>query len=97
MSALSCRAYRLKDVSQHHSSRPTGQVREYITQIALKLAEHNFSGEDLIMAIEFLTRFVRKAGIQEVSEARRLVALSSVLKEFPSSQCEAGVEMVFAE
>lgn len=77
---LSYHSYRLEDVSQHHSHRGTGKVRYYIKQMVFRLSRYLFSGEDLIMVIDFLTRFVRKANIQEMSEDDALTALPSFFK-----------------
>lgn len=63
----------------------------------LILAEHNFSGENSMILTDFLTRFVREADIQEVSEAQAFVALQSFFKGYARSKYEAGVEMASAE
>lgn len=49
------------------------------------------------MVIKFLTRFVRIADIQGMSEAQAFIAYPSFLKGFSKSQYEAGAEMVFPE
>lgn len=74
-----------------------GNVRDYIKRMALKLSNHHFSGEDLIMVIDFLSRFVRDENIQEIFEAQTPVALPSFLKGFSRNQYEAGPEMVSPE
>lgn len=65
--------------------------------MALKLSGHNFSGEDLIMVVYFLTRLVREGNIQEMSEAQAIAALPSFLDGFAKSQYETGAETVFPE
>lgn len=72
-------------------------VCDYIKRMGLIQFGHPFSGENPIMVFDFLTRFVSKANIQEMSDALALIALSSFLKRFAKSQYEAGVEMVSLE
>ena len=92
--ALSYRSYRLEDTSQRRTSRETGKVRDYIKRMDIKLKQHHFTGEDPIMVLDFLARFVREANIQEMSEAQAFLALPHFLDGFAKSQYEAGVELV---
>lgn len=48
--------------------------------MAVELSSYCSSEAELIMVIDFLTRFLRKASIQEMPEAQALVALSSSIK-----------------
>lgn len=48
--------------------------------MALKLSNHYFSGENTIVQIDFLTRFVGEDNIQKISKSQILIALSSFLK-----------------
>lgn len=57
----------------------------------LKLFEHHFSGDDPILVMYFLTRFVPEANIQAMSEAQAFIALPSLLKEF--GRCQYQVEL----
>lgn len=97
MSALSYRAYLLKNVSQQRSLRRNGKVRTYTQRMELKLAEHYFSEKDPIFTNDFLTRFVREANIQETSKAQAFAALPSFLRKFARIQYEAGAEMILPE
>jgi len=85
----SYRMYRLTDTTTHRSSRGTGKVRDYIKRMEIRLSQHHFSGKDPIMVLDFLSRFVREAEIQEMSEAQALLALPSFLNGFAKSQYEA--------
>lgn len=72
--ALLYRNYRLEDFSQHYGPRGTDKVRDYNKQMALKLPNHHFSGEDPITVFNFLIRFVREANIRKMSEIQLLLA-----------------------
>lgn len=65
--------------------------------MVLELQSHHFFGDYPIMVIDFLTKFVREANIQERSETQAFVAVPSFLKRFSKTQYEADVEMGFLE
>lgn len=67
--ALLYRTYRLTNTDQSRSFCGTGKVRNFTQRMDLKLKHYYFSAEDHILILEFLTRLVRKANIQEMSEA----------------------------
>lgn len=54
---------RQKDASHQRSSGRTGEVRDYIKRIALKLSNNHSFVREPIMVINFLTVFVRAANI----------------------------------
>lgn len=85
------------NVSQHRSPCETGEARDYIKRMALKMSDHDCSEEELIMVVDLLTKFVKKANTREMSEAMVLVALPSFLNEFAKSQYAAGAEMMSPE
>lgn len=70
---LSYHPYRLDDTIQRLSSRATGKVRGFLKRMYLTLKDHRFSGEDPILVLEFLARYVRESNIQEMTEAQAFI------------------------
>jgi len=89
--------YRLEDTAQSRSSRTIGKVKDHIKQLDIKLNQQHFSGDDFILILEFLTRFVREANINEMSEAQAYLDLPSFLQGFALSQFESVADTAYAD
>lgn len=60
----------------------------------LQVMDCHFSGEDPIVVIDFLVRFVRKENIQKMSEVQNFMTIPSFIASFAKSQHDGNVEMV---
>lgn len=83
---LSYRYYRLEDSSGTRSSRDTGRVKDLIRRMNVTMLKQKFSGEDPILVLDFLARFVQEADVLEMSEAQAYVALPYFLSGMAEDQ-----------
>jgi len=94
---MSYRTYRLEDTSQSRSSRATGKVKDHIMRLDIKLNQQHFSGDDPILILDFLARFVREANINEPRSSQPHLALPSFLQGFARSQYESIADTAYAD
>lgn len=83
---LSYRYYRLEDTTPQRTPRGTGKVRNHLRQMELTMKAHKFSGEDPILVLDFLSRFVAEADILRMSEAQAYIALPYFLTGLAEDQ-----------
>lgn len=76
-----------------HTSRETGQVKNFIKRKEIPLCRHYYNGEDPSEFWIFLFRFTREATIQGISEAQVFVPLASFLDGSVLSKYDAKVRM----
>lgn len=77
---LSYRFYRLSRHTSQQTGRQTGEVRRFIKSLELSMKQHAFSGEDPILVLEFLTRFVEEADTLGMTETQAYLAFPYFVK-----------------
>ena len=85
---LNYRHYRLKRTSRRRS-KDTAKARHQVKNMGLTLLPHRFTGENPIMVLDFLRRFVSEAEQLAMSEEQAYIALPFFLKGAAKSHFES--------
>ena len=85
-SLLSCRTYRLGDLSDQRTPRGTSKIKDHIKGLELTMRGHTFDGEDPIHVLDFLARFVREADTLKRSEAQAYIAVPYFIRGHAEQQ-----------
>ncbi|CAN8069510.1 unnamed protein product [Agarophyton chilense] len=83
---VSYRYYRLENSSLDRTPRGTGRVKDCIKRMQLSLRNQSFSGEDPILVLYFLARFVAEADILGLTEGQAFIALPYFMKGLAEDQ-----------
>ena len=76
---LNYRHYRLSKRSRR-SSKHTARARHQVKNLGLTMLPHRFTGEDPILVLDFLHRFIVEAEQLSISEDQANIALPFFLK-----------------
>lgn len=83
---MSYRSYRFMITTGTRSSRATAEVCVHIKNLNLTMRKHTFDGTYPIKIFNFLTRFVNKADMLNISEALAFIALKTFLVDPAETQ-----------
>lgn len=94
---LSYRLYRFRNNSYKPPSRGTDKVREFMLRIEPRKREHLIRSKGSIRSLDFPTRLVDEADIQEIGKTQPFIASHSFSKGLALCQFEVGVEKTRVE
>lgn len=86
---MSYRCYRLGNTDMGRTPEGTGRVKDCIKRLSLPLHNLHFTGEDPILVLRFLERFVYEAGFIRMTEGQAYTALPFFLRGQAEDQFNA--------